>query len=66
MIITAITNATSRLGYPVGRYKWLIDFEPKCDIFKPTNISLTLSRCHQVGIYRELYQRQLIILPIIE
>ena len=46
----AKTNATSRLGYPVGRYKWLIDYEPKCDIFEPTNVTLTLSRCDQVRI----------------
>ena len=45
---SAKTNATSRLGYPVGRYQWLIDYEPKCDIFEPTNVTLTLSRCDQV------------------
>lgn len=40
----AVTNATSQLGYPLGRHLWLVT-DPKCDLFQPTPINLTLSRC---------------------
>ena len=40
----AVTNATSQLGYPLGRHLWLVT-DPKCDLFQPTWTNLTLSRC---------------------
>ena len=40
------TNATGQLGYPVGRHLWLIQ-DPNCDLFVPTLINLTLSRCSE-------------------
>lgn len=42
----ARTNATSQIGYPVGRHTWLI-VDQKCDLFTPTLMNLTLSRCNE-------------------
>ena len=40
---SAVTNATSQVGYPVGRHLWRV-YDPKCDLFTPTWVNLTLSR----------------------
>ena len=40
---SAVTNATSLVGYPVGRHLWLVK-DPKCNLFTPTWVNLTLSR----------------------
>ena len=40
------TNATSQLGYPVGRHLWLVT-DPSCDLFVPTLLNLTLSTCSE-------------------
>ena len=61
ILLLAVTNATSLLGYPVGRYEWQIDYEPKCGIFEPTNVTLTLSRCQEVNIVVTIVQKKIII-----
>ena len=61
ILLLAVTNATSLLGYPVGRYEWQIDYEPKCGIFEPTNVTLTLSRCREVNKVVIIFQFKVIM-----